>query len=107
MLVYNWILIFHLVKKKSELIRPIPLCCYLMVMLDMLTIKKKISEYGQEIPQSQTADKPMTPQGRATKSQGTRKTNRAKQPAISSNKDDCKTRSDIKKRTTKHRTNTN
>ena len=71
-------------EKKSELIRPIPLCCYLMVMLDMLTIKKKISEYGQEIPQSQTADKPMTPQRRATKSQGTRKTNRAKQPAISS-----------------------
>ena len=26
----------------------------------------KISEYGQEIPQSQTADKPMAPQGRAT-----------------------------------------
>ena len=27
---------------------------------------KIISEYGQEIPQSQTADKPLGPQGRAT-----------------------------------------
>ena len=34
------------------------------------------SEYDQEIPQSQTADKPMTLQGRATRqSQDTRKTN--------------------------------
>ena len=36
----------------------------------------KNSEYDQEIPQSQTADKHMAPQGRATQhSQGTRKTN--------------------------------
>ena len=28
---------------------------------------KIVSEYDQEIPQSQTADKPMAPQGRATK----------------------------------------
>ena len=35
-----------------------------------------ISEYDQEIPQSQTADKPMAPRGRATKqSQDSRKTN--------------------------------
>ena len=27
---------------------------------------KTVSEYDQEIPESQTADKPMTPQGRAT-----------------------------------------
>ena len=27
---------------------------------------KIVSEYDQEIPQSQTADKPMTPRGRAT-----------------------------------------
>ena len=27
---------------------------------------KIVSEYGQEIPQSQTADKPMAPRGRAT-----------------------------------------
>ena len=37
---------------------------------------KKGSEYDQEIPQSQTADKPMASQGRATQqSRGTRKTN--------------------------------
>ena len=34
------------------------------------------SEYDQEIPQLQTADKPMAPRGRATQpSQNTRKTN--------------------------------
>ena len=43
-----------------------------------------VSEYGQEIPQSQTADKPMTPQRRATQQpRDTRKTNLAKQPALS------------------------
>ena len=37
---------------------------------------EKVSEYDQEIPQSQTEDKPMTPRGRATQhSQDTRKTN--------------------------------
>ena len=29
-------------------------------------IRKQKSEYDQEIPQSQTADKPMAPRGRAT-----------------------------------------
>ena len=38
--------------------------------------KKKVSEYDQEIPQSQTADNPMAPQGRAAQpSRDTRKTN--------------------------------
>ena len=37
---------------------------------------KIVSEYGQEIPQSQTADNPMAPRGRATKpSRDARKTN--------------------------------
>ena len=37
---------------------------------------KIVSEYDQEIPQSQTADNPMTPRGRATQpSRDTRKTN--------------------------------
>ena len=37
---------------------------------------KIVSEYDQEIPQSQTADKPMAPRGRATQqSRDTRKTN--------------------------------
>ena len=36
----------------------------------------KNSEYDQEVPQSQTADNPMTPRGRATQpSRDTRKTN--------------------------------
>ena len=37
---------------------------------------KIVSEYDQEIPQSQTADNPMAPRGRATQpSRDTRKTN--------------------------------
>ena len=45
----------------------------------------KNSEYDQEIPQSQTAYKPMALRGRATQpSRDTRKTNYAKQPALSS-----------------------
>ena len=48
-------------------------------------LQKKVSEYDQDIPQSQTADKPMAPRGRATQqSRDTRKTNQAKQPALSS-----------------------
>ena len=37
---------------------------------------KLVSEYDQETPQSQTADKPMVPRGRATQQiRDTRKTN--------------------------------
>ena len=36
-------------------------CCHLLSVPDM-----KKSEYDQEIPQSQTTDKPMAPRGRAT-----------------------------------------
>ena len=44
-----------------------------------------VIEYDQEMKQSQTADKPMAPRGRATQqSRDTRKTNLAKQPALSS-----------------------
>ena len=46
---------------------------------------KIVSEYDQEIPQSQTADIPMAPRGRAAQpSRDTRKTNKAKQLALSS-----------------------
>ena len=46
---------------------------------------KILSEYGQETPQSQIADKPMAPRGRAIQqSRDARKTNQAKQPALSS-----------------------
>ena len=38
--------------------------------------EKKVSEYDQEIPQSQTADNPMAPRGRAAQpSRDTGKTN--------------------------------
>ena len=69
---------------------------YLMTSL-LITFMKN-SEFDQEIPQSQTADKLMAPRGRATQpSQDTRKTNQAKQPALSlPNQDDYKRRKDIK-----------
>ena len=42
----------------------------------MITRLKIVSEYDQEIPQSQTADNPVAPRGRATQpSRDTRKTN--------------------------------
>ena len=44
-----------------------------------------VSEYDQEIPQSRTADYPVARRGRAAQpSRGTRKTNKAKQSALSS-----------------------
>ena len=50
-----------------------------------LQIKQIVSEYDQEIPQSQTADNPVAPRGRAAQpSRDTRKTNKAKQSALSS-----------------------
>ena len=46
---------------------------------------KIVSEDDQEIPQLQTADKPVASLGRTTQqSRDTRKTNKAKQPALSS-----------------------
>ena len=46
---------------------------------------KIVNKYDQEIPQSQTADNPVPPRGRAAQpSQDTRKTNLAKQSALSS-----------------------
>ena len=48
-------------------------------------VPKTASEYDQEIPQSQTADNPAAPRGRAAQPpQDTRKTNQAKQSALSS-----------------------
>ena len=48
-------------------------------------IPKVVSGYNQEKPQSQTADKPIAPRGKATQqSPDTRKTDYAKQPAFSS-----------------------
>ena len=43
-----------------------------------------VSEYDQEMPQSQTADKPVASLGRAKQqSRDSRKTNNAKQPPLS------------------------
>ena len=45
-------------------------------LLKGLNITKIVSEYDQEIPQSQTADNPVAPRGRAAQpSRDTRKTN--------------------------------
>ena len=47
-----------------------------LIGIDAIWQLKIVSEYDQEIPQSQTADNPMAPRGRAAQpSQDTRKTN--------------------------------
>ena len=52
-------------------------------MKKILTLKI-VSEYDQEIPQSQKADKPVASRGRAMhQPPDTRKTNKAKQTALS------------------------
>ena len=46
---------------------------------------KIVVKYDQELPQSQTADNPVAPRGRAIQqSRDTRKTNKTNQPAVSS-----------------------
>ena len=60
------------------------------------------SEFDQEIPQSQTADKPVAPRGRARQqSRDTRKTKNQSNQLSLPHQDDCKTRM---VHTTKHRT---
>ena len=61
------------------------------------TYKKIVREYDQEIPQSQIADKPMTPRRRAQQqSRDTRKTTKQSNQLSLPHQDDCKTRMDIK-----------
>ena len=58
---------------------------------------KKVSEYNQELTQSQTADKPMVPRRRATQPHETpgRQTKQNNQLSLP-NQDDCNTRMNIK-----------
>ena len=58
---------------------------------------KMVSEYDQEIPQSQTADSPVAPQGRAAQpSRDTRKKNKQSNQLSLLHQDDCNTKIDIK-----------
>ena len=59
--------------------------------------QKMVSEYDQEIPQSQTADNPVAPRGRAAQpSRATgRQINQINQLSLP-HQDDCNTRMDIK-----------
>ena len=72
---------FQLVVKYSYLARFIPsiyiyFCPGMAAKYSLFLKKKIVSENDQEIPQSQTADKPRAPRGKAThKSPDTRKTN--------------------------------
>ena len=60
-------------------------CVYIAKLNYQIDESKIVSEYDQEIPQSQTADNPVAPRGRAAQpSRATRKTNQAKQSALSS-----------------------
>ena len=55
----------------------ITICCF-------ESLSEIVSEYDQEIPQSQTADNPMAPGGRAALPPRDTRKKRAKQPALSS-----------------------
>ena len=58
---------------------------------------KIVIEYDQEIPQSQTADNPMAPWGRAIQPSGdTAKTNKQSNQLSLPHQDDCNTSMDIK-----------
>ena len=68
----------------------------------IIPFAKIVSEYDQEIPQSQTTDKHMAPRGRATIDQQTSGRQTKQSNSLSCyDQDDYKTRMDIKKRTTK------
>ena len=61
-------------------VQAFPSHCFVQFIMLLLilahTNKKIVSEYDQEIPQSQTADKPLAPRVRAAQpSRNTRKTN--------------------------------
>ena len=73
---------------------------YLLKLFDEYKI---VSEYDQEIPQSQTADKRVASGGRDTQqSRDTINTNKANQLALSFlHQVDCKSRMDTKQRMTK------
>ena len=58
-------------------------------------MSKIVSEYEQEIPQSQTADNPVAPQGRAAKPSPGRQIKQSNQLSFL-HQDDCNTRMDIK-----------
>ena len=58
------------------LFKPVPVPGDKISLLLYESTEKIVSEYDQEIPQSQSADNPMAPRGRATQpSRDTRKTN--------------------------------
>ena len=64
--------------------------------VELMIAAKIVSAYDQEIPQSQTADNPVAPRGRAAQpSQDTRKTKLSNQLSLP-HQDDCNTRMDIK-----------
>ena len=63
---------------------------------------RKNRQYDQEIPQSQTADKPVASPRNNQETPG-RKTKQSNQLSLP-HQDDCKIRMDTQLRTTKHRT---
>ena len=71
-------------------------CSVVTVLGNSLHVIQK-REYDQEIPQSQTADKPMAPRGCATQiSRETRKQTKQSNQLSPPHQDDCETRMDIK-----------
>ena len=66
----------HLLSNDVNHVSRSPVLWFMLRRYKGYSLPKIVSEYDQEIPQSQTADKPMAPRGRATQpSRDTRKTN--------------------------------
>ena len=60
-------------------------------------MQKIVSEYDQEIPQSQTADNPVAPRGRGPQPSGdTRRQIKQSNQLSLPHQDDCNTKMDIK-----------
>ena len=63
----------------------------------LIVVAKIVSEFDQEIPQSQTADNPVAPRGRAAQpSRDTRNINKQSNQLSLPHQDDFNTRMDIK-----------
>ena len=82
---FNWIYTVMFIALNNRGVKNVFQLHYWQYKIDTMSILKIVSAYDQEIPQSQTADNPVALQGRAAQpSRDTRKTNQAKQPALSS-----------------------
>ena len=64
LVLYKKLGMVHCIYQGSQVLLPNKICIFSLKIA--FALAKKVSKYGQEIPQSQTADQPMAPWGSAT-----------------------------------------